>query len=434
MRYFQGFDRAYLLLIYPVLRMTWPVLQYRFSNMTMVPFMALWFFHIFFGNNPARIRTYELKNYFIGSLVAIAAYLFLPKLIGQSTFSAYIAMAGVVQFLFMFSIVHYSLTRGKIKELKFATCCVFFSLLWMGFMAFRHGSSYVEFGAARMTTAITQANAHNASIDAEALAAQAASSGMGTAASAYICAFVIPLFIYSFFMVRGRVRKFSCIILSYACYLNIKYSGINTPFMVLGAGLVLVLFIKIFRNRQAILFTGVLMALFFISFAFNPKIISFMSAPLSSLAEATASLPQFSMRCASMADTVRGVQGTYAAERYQLQVTSARSFINGNWLLGGIAGPHRIGGHSELLDCLAKFGLLGLFVMCMFFVYYLKYCNALARLSLGPRWLYAPYVYIGAWIFSSVPNPANLGAPIMMLVIPGMGVFYKEFEERWGIE
>jgi len=69
----------------------------------------------------------------------------------------------------------------------------------------------------------------------------------------------------------------------------------------------------------------------------------------------------------------------------------------------------------------------------LFWYAYLRYCNQLAKVSLGRNWVFMPYIYAGAWIFSSIVNPAVLGSPAVLLAIPGIAVFYNDFEKRWSI-
>lgn len=440
MTYFRNFDKAYLLLVIPILRMTWPVLQYRVRSIIVVPFAIAWFLLEFGSSRRVVVPQRRLKTYYIGMTAMIALYILLPVFYGvysagdRLSFRLYSAVAMMTEFLLLTLAVQHSLVTGKIKELKFLFYVLCGSFLWLGVAAIRGGAKVAEVGGARLITSINQAS-RNTGVEYDYQIQDALSAGMGTAASTYISAFTVPLFIISSFYLHRRWQKVGCWVMAYMGWLNMKYGGLNTPLMIATVGLGLALMALSFRMRKGLVVMGVILAIMMTVFSFHPKIMSFMAQPLRIAATMAENLPQIKTRCLSMAEAVEGDMGTYAAVRYTLQQKSVHDFLNGSIILGAVGrGRENVGGgHSELLDCLARYGLLGASVIFMFWYFYLKYCNELARVSLGKKWLYMPYIYTGAWIFSSIPNPALLGAPIMMLFIPGLALFSKDFYERWGM-
>jgi len=338
------------------------------------------------------------------------------------------AIARVVELAVYLSIVHYSLLMGKVKEMKMMVGVVLFSSLWAAIAAFQFGNSVVELGGARAISALSSGNAIGQEhID---VAMTAADVGMGTAGSTYISSFLIPVFFYSFFEVRGRWKKAACCIMIYANFLNIKYGGLNTPYMIAVVGLLLAIVAKWSKSRITVICCGVIAAIFMLAFAFNQKILFFMGPPLRALSEITSDQPQLSARLLSTAEAVEGSLDTYAATRYELQQRSARGFLEGSIVFGAVGSDQlKAGGHSELLDCLACFGLLGGGVIVLFWMGYLSYNDKLSQV-LGKRWSLMPYVYVSTWIFASIPNPVALGSPDLIFLIPGIALFYSEFEKR----
>lgn len=436
----KGFDGSYFLLIIPILRMNWAVLQYRYPAIIVAPFILLWFFCVFLRQDRKLIPSVLLNRYYRLTIFAVVLYILLPLFYGiddpgnRLSFRLIGAISRFVEFLTMFSIVHITLITGKIRELKFCTLLCLFTVFWNGLAVLRGGAQLASSGGgARLINAINQQAGKSGSYYQD--VDMALSLGVGNAESSYISAFILPLLIFSFFNIEGWVKKCILVVLAVCSYLNLKYSGLNTPIMIAVVGCLLVLFVK-FKRKALVLWIGVLLAFFMTAFSFNPKIMSFMATPLTLIADATEDLPYLHERCCSMIEAVGGTKDTYAARRYELQQMSARNFVSGNILFGALFldDKRRAGGHSEFLDALATYGLVGAFVICLFWYAFIRYSRRLADVSLGTRWLYMSYIYAGAWFFSSIANPAVLGSPVVLLLIPGLAVFYKEFEERWGLK
>lgn len=347
-------------------------------------------------------------------------------------FRANAAIWKSIEFLAMFEIVQISLATGRFRELKFCTLVALFPLVWAGIASLYGGANVAAHGgSARILTALSQQGEKG--YEYYEMANTAAALGMGGAEGVYLSAFIIPLLLVSVAYVKGR-KKWAFAAAALFEYVAIQYGGLQTPVLITVAGIILA-FMSTKHKGRRILGCGIIMALGMIWFSFNPRIFAAFSRPVRAIGYYTEEkFPQMSDRCLSMADSIEGDKDSYAYRRYELQQMSAKEFAKGNILVGRLfkRGPGG-GGHSELLDCLASYGLLGGFVIGLFWYAYLKYCNELARVSLGRKWLALPYIYAGAWIFSSVPNPARLGAPTMMLVIPGLALFYTDFERRWGI-
>lgn len=438
--FLKGFDYSYLLLVIPILRMNWSVLQYRTQASIVVPFILLWFMCLFLKERRKLIPSVVLNRYFFLTLFSVSLYIILPLIYGihdpgnRLAFRPIGALARFVEFLVMISIVHMTLIMGKLRELKFCTLILAFTFLWNGIAAMRGGAQVAQMGGgARVITALSQQGHKSAEYYQD--VHEVLTLGMGNAESAYISAFAFPLFLYSMFKIRGWVRRLVLVLLAICSYLNIKYSGLNTPIMIAVVGCSLLLLSGL-KKRFLILLTGILLALYMVVFSFNPRIMSFMSGPFYAIADATEELPQIHQRCKSMAEAVAGTKDTYAAQRYELQQVSALEFVRGNILFGKFFDRRhgRGGGHSEFLDCLAAYGLLGGGIIALFWFAYLKYSNQLSIVSLGSQWLFMPYIYAGTWFFSSIVNPSVLGHQSIVLLIPGLAVFYSDFERKWGLK
>ena len=439
MSYLKNFDKAYLLLVFPILRMNWSVLQYRLRAATVVPFIFLWFLCVWGKRSQRVIPSKILDKYYWITVFSIALYILLPLLYGMTdpgdrlSFRPLGAFARFVEFFLMISVVHLSLTMGKIRELKFCTVVFFFTSLWNGIAALRGGENVAQMGGgARLITALGQQA--NKSSEYYQNVEDILALGLGNAESSYISAFTLPVLIFSLFYIKGVFKKIILLVLAICSYLNIKYSGINTPIMIAIVGCGLVILAK-FKSRFLVLLTGIFLAVFMVIFSFNPRVMSFLAKPLRDIADSSDNFPQIQIRCLSMADAVEGSKSTYAAQRYELQQISALEFIEGDILFGRFFSNRRHGGggHSELLDCLAAYGLLGGFVVMLFWYAYLRYCNQLAKVSLGRNWVFMPYIYAGAWMFASIVNPVVLGSSAVLLTIPGVAVFYNDFEKRWSM-
>ena len=422
--------------------MSWPILYYRVRARYSIPFIVLWYLYQSSRRRPNVIPVALLKQYFSLTFFALACYLVLPFPYGHYSagspfanmfaFRVNAAIWRSVEFLAMFMIVQISLATGKFRELKFCTIAAIFPLVWAG-VASLYGGAYIAAhgGSARILTALSQEGER--SFEYMEMADKAASLGMGGSEGVYLSAFIIPLQLVSIAYVKGW-KKWAFAAAALLECIAIQYGGLQTPLLITVAGIILAFISK--KDKGCwVLGCGIIMALGMIWFSFNPRIFASFSGPLRKIGYYTEeSFPQMSERFLSTADSVEGDKDSYAYMRSQLQQRSAKEFVKGNILVGRLfkRGPGG-GGHSELLDCLACYGLLGVFVIGLFWYAYLKYCNELAKVSLGRKWLALPYIYAGAWIFSSVPNPARLGAPTMILVVPGLAVFFTDFERRWGI-
>lgn len=430
------FDWVYLIAIFPLLRLTWPWLSYRFNALLAAPFILLWFFltmlrpvnsHV--GINRARL--FKASVCFI-SCVFLYKY-GLPLLYGIHSECNRMSFPGVKNLIsgafgliFVIHFIYWSFVNCKFNEFKMVMFLLFGVIIWTGIAGGFGASDISDVGSGRLMAGVSHGDLN---IDAYKLE-QVLELGMGGMNWIYESSYAIPAFVFGTWFCRIKWIKVLFFVCVCANYLSVRNGGLATPLMVVTIGLILFFVFLLCRSKIVTILLGITCMIVILIFSYNQKAFSFLSKPFRAAAEITEELPQFSRRFISMAETVEGNYDAYGARRYQLQQRSADSFMKGSLLFGSIGVKEKdylCGGHSELLDCLAVYGFLGLFVLMLIWLSLWRLYVHIGRIIGGGKFLLGmSAIYMGTWIFASVPNPARIDDYLMLLLLPGIALFIVE--------
>ena len=428
------FDYSYLLLVFPVLRICMPWLQYRTRAILVLPFLIAWFGLMVIKQSSMPIKwRIVLRRDFVLVLCLMLFHMLLPAIYGLTgqgrvEFSWYGFVSFLVMNLSLLGIVYVSFIHNKFRELKFLASLVILVMIYEGIMAFLVGGN-VEGGAARLVVGMQQHGWDVSSFnrDAQALSDETdivIGSGFGGYHFIYAYAFLAPAFFYAGCRIRNWKIKAICFITMLANLSCIKNGGLHTPLFVAAIGFLLAIFALLFRWRRILVAFGVIAGLSLIMFIYHPTFFRPLALPLE-ICASLAVRDVYKSRFMSIADTIRGSKRTYALDRYYLQKRSIDSFLKGNMLIG--EGSHADeGGHSMFLDMLAFYGLVGFAVFVGFLVSFLKFQKALGAVYLGRQWLGMVYCYLGAFLFTTVANPVNLCYAQLYIMFPVLALFFPD--------
>ena len=288
-----GFDKWYLLLILPILRMNLTWLNYRMPSMIVVPFFLLWFLHMLSLPSiwlPCRQR---LKSAFSLSVLFFIASNFLPLLYGGYSRGEIVSgalswpiLSQTILNVIGFIIVYYSVIKNRLIEFATLNIVVLVTIIWNGVPAVLWGD-VIEGGSARfLVTAGTQLESGVAS--AYENVTTVAKYGFASYTHLYAYALLLPCLIYAIFKLKKSKWIMSLLgfsALSAIC--AIKSGGLGTPIAVLMFGLLLLICATVFRLKKGLIFLGFISSCLLSTFATNATAFSFLEKPLMALSELT---------------------------------------------------------------------------------------------------------------------------------------------------
>lgn len=426
----RDFDKSYFLLVLPVLRMTLPWLQYRLRAIFILPFILLWC--VCMLAKPIRSPipgSATLRKYFLGTAVLHMMYKLLPLShglvgsYGRFSFNLYGFLSDIVMNLALLLVVYMSFVNQKFKELKFLGLVIIGGLLFTGAMTFQYGSE-IEEGAARLIVA-----SHNGLAadtlkvsDAQDLIVEA---GLAGYAFMYIYAFLAPAFFYAAYKVRTKAAKILFLLVGCANVFCIKEGGLQTPVIVLLLGMCLMLIAVLFRLRSSLILFGIISAVLLFVFAVKPQAFSIVELPVRWCADMV-EREVYKARLESIADAVsKSSLGAYVTERYARQKMSFDGFWSQYFLFGGGL-KTKNGGHSEILDLMSAYGLMGLSVLVLYFICYKNFYDQLSKMYLGRQWQPMVLVYLGAYCFAGIANPIPTGSGQLYIVFPVLAMYFPD--------
>ena len=422
------FDYWYLLLVIPILRFCLPWLQYRVRVAVIVPFFFVWLIHMTFLPVRGPVPYWrQLRISFLFVIVFAVIYELLPLLYGRFglSYSSRVVFnwgkfVSAVAACFYMSIIYLSFVHKRFKELAFLLMIILCAGILSGVQSFLHGD-LVEGGAARfMVTAGSdlakgKASAFNNAMD-------TVEYGLAGYGLTYFYAFGIPLLVYACLSIRKNwLMRFFYICASLGFGVAVAKGGLQTPIMVAGVGIGLVLLSLLMRLRKGIIVLGVGLMVALWTFSVAPKVFSFLESPLRAFAQFSEK-PVYKERLTSLADAVRGDTNSYAYSRYQLQKRSWDIFC-GNLPFGGGRNV-QCGDHSEFFDMLGYFGFVGLTVWVLYLICLTRFFIFLGKAFCGQKYVNMLYLYISAYLFASVANPVPLVNSLVVIMISALGLYF----------
>lgn len=418
-------DWSYLLLC-PFLAITYlPWLKYRLQFRHVFPLMLIWAGVAYATRRKLRVPRAGVSSLALALVVlGIFSGIDLIYLVfGVGDGMDYVGFVDLVMVFFFLSIFHFSVCNGRLRELRLL---VFFCFACMAISAAMNfmGESLVENGS-RILTGSEAEGADLGEITA------AASAGMGGFGYIYgMGLLVFPVLFFASAMPLPLKVLFSCLMV---VFLGTVYKAGYTILMVglLISG-VLYLIVKSRVNLGTMKLFGIVLITILVTAVISPKIMNFMITPLQSLADLIGK-EEYQIRTQSMADAVSGEEETYTVTRSELYWKSWRTFTE-NPLFGIGRYDYRrsslmegIGGHSMFFDTLGFYGLFGMSLYILFFVFHYRYMQVMSSMALGFQWWPGYYIYLFPFIAISFINPIGgfLILSDLLLFIPALAVCFK---------
>ena len=383
---YKVFDKSYLILAPAILLTYFVPIRMRVGPIMIVPFVIMWLITVFIrGEQCERVFTRKFFAFFVPLLLFFLIRSFLAGLheYDKVPLLRHIQYNGLVCiYLYIF---HYTVSRFKIKELRFLIIIILISLAY-GCIA----SYSMEIGTYR-NMGVVAGTARETFMDTmERL--EYASSGVSNYGDVYAMVFIIVglLSINRYCKIQW---KFFYIALSILFLYGIYKAAFSTGLAVALVTGVLVWLIRICKLKGRSF--KILLALFAICFVLAvafPVVLSPFSWLLKGLARVFEPISyEYSMRLMSVAEATSGFKDTYAMYRAELYWNSFNIFIHRpiygyrlNQILFNLDKDMQFLGHSYFFDSLAMGGMvLGglLFTGIYKFTQYLKYAYERAGMS-----------------------------------------------------
>ena len=413
---------SYWLLVPAILQTTIPWLSFRIRIIYVFALMLFWLV-LNFSSVLSAVASHSSRSFRV-VLFWFLVYNFLNNLyalLGFGDFSTYNEVSFTIVQLLYFMIAHHLLIFNRYKELKFLTFWIFLGLILAGLMSARGmGTEGLEGARSFVGTGAKELSAER--ID---TMIQSAMIGLGDYRYVYMCAWVFGMMLFAFVMVKTYILKIMTLGIGISCAISVKMGGLGTPVIIMGVSLIMFAVWYLFKSRRLLKIMGysliVLISLYFVA----PIVYRPLVYPLRYIAE-NMDDGSVKKRVEMLADAFLG-DDNYAVERTRLQLISWETFcqypIFGEGMYHfeyGKAPKNKIGGHSLVLDRLAKSGIIGFLPFIMFLYYLGKYYENVSRSRFRKDWLAIPTMFIGLYVFSSIANP-TFGIPnVVYIIIPGL--------------
>ena len=406
----KAFDKTYIILAPAILLTYFVPIRMRVGPIMIVPFVIMWLIVEFIkGERCERIFSRKFLAFFVP---LVLFFLFRSFLSGLHEYDRvpllrHIQYSGLVcVYLYVF---HYTVSRFKIKELRFLNAIILISLAYGCFASYS-----MEIGSYRNMGVVAGTGRETFMNTMERL--EAASSGVSNFGDVYAMVFIIVglMSITRYCKIRW---KFFYIALSLLFFYGIYKAAFSTGLAVAFVTGVVVWFMRFckFKGRSF----KMLLVLFAIGFVFAvafPVVLSPFSWLLKALSHVFEPISyEYSMRLMSVAEATSGFKDTYAMYRAELYWNSLNIFIHRpiygyrlNQILFNSDMGMRMLGHSYFFDSLAMGGMvLGglLFAGIHKYTQYLKYAYERAGMSpdLLDGWFGATSaIFIVEWIFHQI--------------------------------
>lgn len=423
------FDRAYLLLLFPIASKMIPKVSYLVP--AIVPFLFLLVWTLWELAQPVRaLRDNRVQSTYLQTFFWLIVFSFskdLYALLGHGEHTQYYVFATILGQLLYLVVVYISVRRKKFEELIFLAEWSLVCIIISGFFSMLGAAAGVEYGSRILTGgAWDEAGYQNGLL--------AVKYGVGGFAYIHMIAVVAPTLIVALFKTKDKRKKCLVSVSLISSLVIIKQSGLGTPMLVFVAESIFAIIWIVFRSRKIVVISGLLMAIAMLTFATSPTAFKSLASGFESLGRSVGADTPIGSRLISTAWSVRGDVDEYAFTRYQLQVRSIETFGR-NPILGigdyNFGNPKRrqIGGHSCICDRLASQGLIGtlpliMFLLALYSFYRLMSIRFCSRETLGM----ISIAYAGLFIVM-FGNPLEAIPGAMYYFIPSVALYIKSREE-----
>ena len=417
-------DWSYLLL-YPYMAVTFiPWVKYRVQFRLVLPLLVVWVFVAFYSRRqlpfPWEGTKYLIATLFFLIMSHTLSLLYFP--FGYSNGMDYASFVDLVMSVFPLSVLHFSICNGRWRELR-ALVIFCFICCTIGLGINLLGESIIEGGS----RALTGSSSEFADLMEVSSALEAGIGGYGFIYG--LALLIFPILFFVNFM--NRAMKFFLIAFSLLILGTTYKMGYSICMTGVAFAGFIYLITRLRVSLSVIKLIGVIVVSALVTVVANPRIISFMLAPLQELS-GRIDQKEYQMRLESIADAVAGTDNTYAVSRSELYWTSWKTFLRhpffgiGHYDYKSDAREiDNIGGHSLLFDMMGHYGLFGLSIFLLFFFFYRRYLRVMSFAILGFQWWSAYYIFLFPAAAIAFINP--LGGYVVysafLFVIPSLALF-----------
>ena len=420
-------DKSYWLLVPAILQVTIPWLSFRVRIIYVFALVIVWIFLNI--SQIYKVLSINQSKIFNITLLWYIVYDFLNNLyavLGIGDFSNYNELATTINQICFFIIIHYTVMKGKLRELQFLTIFVFSGIIIAALMATQ---GFKILGTIEGARTLAGTGAREIGYERLEMISTVMNIGLGDYIYVYTCAWIFPLMLIAFSQSRNKILKALLLSVAISCVIVVWTGGLGTPTIVVGMSLVIYLIWRYVPSRKVLKIVGCLLIVVISLYLMVPIVYRPLSDPLRRIAF---NMPEGSikMRLIFLADSFSGDEYNYVRSRAHLQLISWNTFcsypIFGEGMYRfqfGVIPKNHVGGHSLVLDRLAKSGIIG-FLPFVFFLNYLgKYYIVISKDRFDKRWLSIPTLFIILFLFTSIANP-TFGVPHMIyIILPGLACF-----------
>ena len=372
------FDKSYIILAIGVFLTYFVPIRMRVGPVMIVPFVVLWFIvNLCRGEKPMTGFMRRFLAFFIplSLFFLVRAFFFGYDEYDRVPFKRHILYSGLVMvYLYIF---HYSLSRGKIRELRMLN---FVILAVLAFGAFQ--SSSFEIGQYRDMGVVAGTSRETFDNTIERL--EIASSGVSNYGDIYAMVFIsVALLAVCRYVAAKWKAVYILVALLFAYGI---YKGAYTTALLVGLIMgLLVMAMQVMQiKRRAFKTLLFIFAVFFVFLVAFPYLLSPLAPVCKGLAYVMQPISyEYSLRLQSLSEAFAGYKDTYAVFRAELYWNSVDIFLHRplygyrpTQIFFGFDHNMRMLGHSYFFDSLAAGGIvLGGLLICGLYKYtqYIKF-------------------------------------------------------------
>lgn len=429
------FDKSYIVLAIGVFLTYFVPIRMRVGPVMIVPFVVLWFIlNLCRGERPMPGFMRRFFAFFVplALFFLVRAFLFGYEEYDRVPFRRHILYSGIV--LVYLYIFHYSVSRGKIRELRMLNIVI---LAVLAFGAFQ--SSSFEIGEYRNMGVVAGTSHETYANTIERL--ETASSGVSNYGDIYAMVF-IGVALLAICRYVAAHWKFIYVLITLLFAYGI-YRGAYTTALLVGLVMGLIVMsmqaLKIKRRWfKTLLFA---FAVFFVFLVAFPHLLLPLAPLCRGLAVIMEPLSQeYSMRLISLSDAFAGYKDTYAVFRAELYWNSVDIFLRRplygyrpNQIFFSFDYNMRMLGHSYFFDSLAAGGIIlgGLLISGLHkYTQYIKFVYE--RYGLSSKLLDGWYAALATIAIISCINQINIFNLIIgfVFVVPSVPFLNYEYHVR----